>query len=81
MTGKFQHRDLVYNRITAEDGAIRKVYGATGAVMYEVAVPKPRGGWTAGFYISDWSEEVLQLSNNQNLKSSMEQMSDANLLT
>lgn len=80
MTGKFQHRDLVYNRITGEDGAIRRVYTAKGSAMYEVAVPKPHGGWTAGFYVSDWSEEALQLSNNQHLKSSMEQMSDDNLL-
>jgi len=31
MTAKFQLRNLVYNRNTKEDGAIRKVYETNGA--------------------------------------------------
>ncbi len=45
MTAKFQSRNLVYNRNTKEDGAIRKVYETNGAVIYEVAVPKNRDMW------------------------------------
>jgi len=31
MTGNFQHRDLVYNRNTKEDGVIRRAYNSNGA--------------------------------------------------
>ena len=70
MTGKFRQRDLVYNRNTKEDGAIRKVYETNGVAMYEVAVPMHGDGWVPGFYISDWAEDVLRLSDNEHLKSS-----------
>jgi hypothetical protein len=70
MIGKFQPRNLAYNRNTKEDGAIRKVYEKNGAMMYEVAVPKRRDMWAGGYYVSDWAEDVLQPSNNLRLKSS-----------
>ena len=74
MTEIFELRDLVYNRVTKEDGAIRRVYktnGATMAVtMYEVAVPRRGDTWAAGYYISDWAEDVLQFSDNESLNSS-----------
>jgi hypothetical protein len=70
MTGNFQHRDLVYNRSTKEDGAIRRAYESNGTAMYEVAVPQRGDSWAGGYYISDWAEDVLQLSNNERLKSS-----------
>jgi hypothetical protein len=69
MNGKFQPRDLVYNRNTTEDGAIRKVYETHGATMYEVAVPMHGDAWASGFCISDWAEDALQLSDNVRLKS------------
>ena len=69
MNGKFQPRDLVYNRNTTEHGAIRKVYETQGATMYEVAVPMHGDAWGSGFCISDWAEDVLQLSDNVRLKS------------
>jgi hypothetical protein len=77
---KFQHRALLYNPVTKEDGAVRKAYEIEGVTMYEVAVPKDSDSWSA-FYLSDWPEDGLQLSTNQQLKSSMLEMSDANLLT
>jgi hypothetical protein len=70
ITAKFQSRNLVYNRNTKEDGAIRKAYETNGAMMYEVAVPKKGDSWASGFYVSDWREDVLQSSNNLSLKSS-----------
>jgi len=70
LTAKFQLRDLVYNRDTREDGLIRRVYERNGATMYEVAVPQMKDSWGRGYYISDWDENVLQLSNNEGLKSS-----------
>ena len=70
MTENFQHGDLVYNRNTKEDGAIRRAYESNGAAMYEVAVPQRGDSWAGGYYISDWAEDVLQLSNNERLKSS-----------
>ncbi len=70
MAENFDLRDLVYNRVTKEDGAVRRVYKTDGAVMYEVAVPKRDDTWVAGYYISDWAEDVLQFSDNEILNSS-----------
>jgi hypothetical protein len=68
MKEKFKLKDFVYNRNTKEDGTIRKIYETNGVAMYEVAVPQNRDSWTGGYYISDWAEDVLQLSNNEPLK-------------
>lgn len=46
-----------------EDGTIRRIYETNGIATYEVAVPQNRDSWTGGYYISDWAEGVLQLSN------------------
>ena len=70
MTGNFQHKDLVYNRNTKEDGVIRRAYKSNGTAMYEVAVPQRGNSWAGGYYISDWAEDVLQPSTNALLKSS-----------
>ena len=70
MKENFQLKDFVYNRNTKEDGTIRRVYETNGVAMYEVAVPQKCDTWAAGFYLSDWAEDVLQLSNNELLKSS-----------
>ena len=70
MTGKFQHRDLVYNRNTKEDGVIRRAYNSKGGPMYEVAVPQRGDSWARGYYISDWTEDILQPSINERLKAS-----------
>ena len=70
MKENFQLKDFVYNRNTKEDGTIRRVYETNGVAMYEVAVPQKRDTWAAGYYISDWAKDVLQLSNNELLKSS-----------
>ncbi len=69
MTGKFYPRNLLFNRNTKEDGAVRRVYEKNGGVMYEVAVPAHGDSWASGFYLSDWAEDVLQPSNNLRLKS------------
>ena len=60
----------MYNRTTKEDGVIRRAYESNGAAMYEVAVPQRGDSWAGGYYISDWAEDVLQLSSNERLKSS-----------
>ena len=70
MKVNFQLKDLVYNRNTNEDGIIRRIYETNGVAMYEVAVPQKRDTWAAGYYISDWAQDVLQVSNNELLKSS-----------
>jgi len=74
ITGKFHHRDLVHNVNTKEDGAVRRVYETKGVTMYEVAVPFQGDAWAPGHNISDWAEDVLQLSNNEHLKSCMFQV-------
>ena len=70
MPNNFRLTDFVHNRRTKEDGIITRVYEENGATMYEVAVPRQGDSWAAGYYISDWAEDVLQLSNNEALKSS-----------
>ena len=77
--GKFQHRELVYNRNTNEGGAVRRVYERSGVTMYVVAVPTDGHSWALGSYISDWAEGVLQLSNNERLKSSTLEMPASDL--
>jgi hypothetical protein len=70
MTENFKFRELVYNRVTKEDGSIQRVYKTNGAAMYEVAVPIQDDSWAAGYNISDWGGDVLQPSSNEDLKSS-----------
>ena len=60
----------MYNRDTREDGLIKRAYETKGATMYEVAVPLIKDSWGRGYCISDWDENVLQLSSNELLKSS-----------
>jgi hypothetical protein len=79
MIRKFQHRALLFNPVTREDGAVRKAYESMGVTMYEVAVSKDGETWSA-FYLSDWPENGLQLSTNLPLQSTILEMSDANLL-
>jgi hypothetical protein len=67
---KFQHKDLVYNGNTKEDGSVRRVYERDGATMYEVVVPKLRNSWAEGYWISNWAEGLLRFSNNERLKAS-----------
>jgi len=38
--------------------------------LYEVAVPQRGDSWVGGYNISDWAEDVLQLSSNERLRSS-----------
>lgn len=70
MAKKFQPGDLVYNRATREDGAVMRVYETNGSTILEVGVPKFGDSWSGGCYLSDWAEDVLQLSKNERLKSS-----------
>jgi hypothetical protein len=65
----FRLGDLVYNHMTKEDGTIRRVYMMNGAAMYEVAVPQIGDSWAAGYAVSDWADDFLQLSTNKLLKS------------
>jgi len=69
MKENFKLTDLVYNRNTKEDGVIRRIYETNGVAMYEVAVPQQPDSWEAGFYVSDWAEDVLRLSTRASLKS------------
>ena len=70
MKQNFRLKDLVYNRNTKEDGTIRRIYETNGIATYEVAVPQNRDSWAGAYNISDWAEDVLQLSTNEPLKAS-----------
>ena len=69
MAKNFKLSDLVYNRVTKEDGIIRRVYKMDGAAMCEVGVPIHSDSWAAGYNISDWAEDVLQPSTREGLES------------
>jgi hypothetical protein len=64
MINKFLLLDSVYNRNTREDGTIRRIYETNGGAMYEVTMPQQDDDGTTGYYVSDWAEDVLQLSDN-----------------
>jgi hypothetical protein len=68
---KFRKGELLHNRNTNEDGLAKRVYQFRGAFMYEVAVPVIRDSWAKSFYVSDWTEDVLELSQNARLKLSV----------
>jgi len=60
---KFQHRALLFNPVTREDGAVRKAYESRAVTTCEVAVSKD-GESRSAFYLSDWPDKGLQLSTN-----------------
>jgi hypothetical protein len=69
---KFGIGALLHNRNTKEDGLVTRVYqfGGEQEFMYEVAVPVLRDTWAGNYYVSDWAESTLELSDNLTLKSS-----------
>jgi hypothetical protein len=62
---------LLHNRSTNEDGLTLRMYQRTERAepMYEVAVPILVDTWAARYYVSDWAESILELSENMALKS------------
>jgi hypothetical protein len=70
---KFQVRQLLYSRDTAEDERVSRVNGYGGVNTYEVWIPTDGNSWKGGYFISDWPENALELSTNSRLKSSREQ--------
>jgi len=67
---KFGIGVLLYNVNTREDGLVTKAYQSaeTGEPMYTVDVPVRDSSWALGHLISDWDENVLELSGNSMLK-------------
>jgi hypothetical protein len=66
---KFHTGQLIYNRITKEDGFIIRIFVGKGVVTYEVWVPKESNSWESGHWISRWPERVLESSGNKRLGS------------
>jgi hypothetical protein len=73
-TAKFKRGDLVYNRDTKEDGAVRRCYETYGDTVYEVAVTKLGNSWVAEYFVSDWAEDVLQPSTNERLRAATQKV-------
>jgi hypothetical protein len=69
---KFGTGELLHNRTTNEDGLVTHVYhlGEDGKASYKVLVPVKPKTWASGYYVSDWAESNLELSNNAELRSS-----------
>lgn len=66
----FRKGDLLHNHTTKEDGSVRRVYKKDGLTMYEVWVPRRANSWKLGHVISNWAENVLDLSCNDRLMDS-----------
>lgn len=66
----FRTGDLLHNHTTKEDGSVRRVYKKDGLTMYEVWVPRRANSWKLGHDISNWAENVLDLSCNDRLMDS-----------
>jgi hypothetical protein len=68
---RFRTGVLLHNRNTKEDGVVTRVYKFLGTreAMYEVLVSVRLDTWAGGHYVSDWTESVLELSDNAILKS------------
>jgi hypothetical protein len=70
MIEKFREGMLLHNPETKEDGLVSRAYQSDGQTMYEVCVPVTRVTWANGYYVSDWAERKLEISDNAELKSS-----------
>jgi hypothetical protein len=62
---KFSIGTILHNRNTKEDGLVKRVYQVGGSMMYEVSVPATPNT----YYVSDWGESALELSNYKPLMS------------
>jgi hypothetical protein len=65
----FHPDDCVYNQNTKEHGLVRRVYEKDGVTTYEVWLPATPGSLQWGHLVSDWTETVLELSDNLLLRS------------
>jgi hypothetical protein len=65
----FRPDECVYNRNTKEHGQVKQAYEKDGITMYQVWLPATPQllGW--GHFVSDWAEDVLELSDNVLLRS------------
>ena len=65
----FRPDDCVYNRDTKEHGLVKQVYEKDGITMYQVWLPATLELLRWGHFVSDWAEDVLDLSDNVLLRS------------
>jgi hypothetical protein len=70
---KFCTGELLHNRNTKEDGLVTRVYQLSKGqgdwdIMYEVLVPSRPNTWAASHYVSDWTESILEPSDNATLR-------------
>ena len=65
----FRRHECVYNRDTKEHGLVKQVYEKNGVTMYKVFLPATPQLLRWGHFVSDWAEDVLELSDNVLLRS------------
>jgi hypothetical protein len=68
VTENFGEGTLLHNPQTHEDGLVKRVYQTNGQTMYEVWVPIRLDTWLSSYFVSDWAESNLELSDNAELK-------------
>jgi hypothetical protein len=66
---RFRADECVYNRDTKEHGLVKQVYERDGVTMYKVFLPATPQLLRWGHFVSDWAEDVLELSDNVLLRS------------
>jgi hypothetical protein len=59
---KFGDGELVYHRVTKEDGEVSRSYEEDGVRMCEVFVRVSRNSCIKRSYTSDWAENRLEFS-------------------
>ena len=60
----FHPDECVYNRDTKEHGLVMQAYEKDGVTMYKVWLPATPNSLRWGHFVSDWAEDVLELSDN-----------------
>ena len=60
----FRPDEGVYNRDTKEHGLVMQAYEKDGVTMYKVWLPATPNSLRWGHFVSDWAEDVLELSDN-----------------
>jgi hypothetical protein len=66
---RFRPDECVYNRDTKEHGLVKQAYEKDGVTMYKVFLPATPQLLRWGHFVSDWAEDVLELSDNVLLRS------------
>lgn len=69
MLHRFAVKNWVQNKMTTEDGQVKRLYELNGIAMYEVSVPidPTRTSWVLGAELANWADDEVQPSTSKTL--------------